>query len=291
MSRRFTSECVGASVIVALASFFSLNANAGWNLPGTEVCLGLGCGGKPIIGSEWVKQRWEEMGQGPESVAKICRQVGPSKCTDPTFVQIYQILRAGQIARMYNDTDGCVATGLSLSEGGHRATSYIALAKGVAIPKEYLDFSAKKHADHITGACEVLFPQRFSQDNLAYVGEGVYSKKGRDAEAIKKALKEGKSAPVGNTSSQSCTEFWDEPNMQCLRLKPSLNSCPRDFTYSRRLGSCYQILGKGSGARDGCSTKGGWWDKDFGGQCLKLRGICPGGYNWSSRLRKCYQKA
>ena len=80
----------GISTTVSLG--FQVPAQAGWNVG--DVCLGFGCNGESIlvpdlgIGlDEWIVDRWNEIGEAPESAVRVCGRVGINTCTDPKFIR------------------------------------------------------------------------------------------------------------------------------------------------------------------------------------------------------------
>jgi len=178
-----------STLFTILMLIFTSCSFAGWKIPGTGgICIGFGCEGAPIVGSEWVKNRWEDLGQTPDSVAKICQHGGAS-CLDSNFIYIYQLLRAGQYGRVYQNVNDCAATGFTVSEGGHQAAQYVALAEGVPLPQEFMSFSQAMIDKHIVGACEVLFGQQFNQNSISYVDKGVYTTKGNE-NSIRNAIRQ-----------------------------------------------------------------------------------------------------
>ncbi len=212
----------------------SPNSIAGWKIPGTGgICIGFGCEGEPKIGSEWVKQRWEDLGQTPKSVTKICQHVGTS-CLDVNFINIYQLLRVGQYSGVYHNVNDCAATGFTMSEGGHKAAQYIALAKGVALPNEFVAFSQAMADQHIVGACEVLFGAAFSQNSISYVDKGVYTTKGNE-NSIRNAIKKktGNGFPSGY-GMKVCGCWGANPQFtasepKCASGQVKINICKPNF--------------------------------------------------------------
>jgi len=184
-------------------------AFAGWTVGG--VCLGFGCEGEPIIGNDWLKERWEEIGEGPESALRICNKVGWERCGDQNFIYTFQMMRAGAISKFYRDVNACAATGFSLSEGGHKAAQYIALAYGYPVPDEYMNISKDLTDKNIIDSCEYIFGRSFNQNDITHVQDGVYAKKSdensvRNAIKSKGRVKEVSKKEIKNIDSNLCLD-------------------------------------------------------------------------------------
>lgn len=179
---------IGMAAVMGALHFTSDTAHACYeDMWGNQ--WGFGCDGDPLFVSDWVKDRWDELGEAPESALRICSEVGVEKCGDFNFIQTYQLLRAGQMSDMFNDVQSCVAAGYTFSEGGHQAAQYIALANGVPLPDEFMQISQNYTEGNVVDACQVLFGRAYTPGSLAYLGEGVYARP-EDASAIREEINE-----------------------------------------------------------------------------------------------------
>jgi hypothetical protein len=126
---------MGRVILAAAFAFFVhstiVQAGVPIKIAGSDICLGFGCDGFPIIGNDALKQRWEEIGEGPESAFRICEQVSTNTCSKLDFIQTYQALRLAAMARLFNSLDGCVAFGTTMSNFGHKGAQLIMLANGI----------------------------------------------------------------------------------------------------------------------------------------------------------------
>lgn len=155
-----------------LISTHALPAKAGWNIPGTNTCVGFGCSGKPKIGSDWLKERWEEIGEAPESGMKLCSEVGVQKCGNPDFIATYQALRVAQFSDVIKDVNQCAVTVQNFIELGAQAAPFIAAYYGVTLPPKVIELGKAQYQNHGFAACNVLFPGSVDTSQLARNSEG-----------------------------------------------------------------------------------------------------------------------
>jgi hypothetical protein len=134
----------------------STAAEAGWRIPGSNICVGFGCSGEPIV-NEWLKKRWDEIGEGPESAFRICREVDLETCSNIGFIQTYQALRLSAMARIFKSLDGCVAYGRTLNEFGHDGARLYMIAEGIPVPNEVLNVSQERFDKYTLKSCKVLY--------------------------------------------------------------------------------------------------------------------------------------
>ena len=163
------------------------------DIPGTDLCIGFDCPGSPIFGSDWLKDRWDELGEGPASAARICNAVGVDVCSDANFMHTYQILRAGQWNDVFYDANSCAATGYTLSDYGHSGAQLVGIAYGAVIPAEFLDLSKEMYTSHINASCNYLFAGSVNTNDIVRVrtddGDAVYVPE-RDAEDAKSRIQD-----------------------------------------------------------------------------------------------------
>lgn len=128
---------------------------------------------------------------------------------------------------MYQDVNGCAATGFTMSHGGHTAARYIAIAHGVALPEDFMRFSQQMSDQDVVAACEVLFGARFNQNAITYVDQGVYAKRGEET-AISDAIRRSNqptSPPVNQTTTPSFVGFpsgYPLSACNCWGMPPSV---------------------------------------------------------------------
>ena len=126
---------------------------------------------------EQTENVWKRLGKGWEYHVEICNKVGWEICSTGQITALFMALQEGKLRGLYNNTGGCVAVGLSLNQGGHKAAQLVAAYEGIPIPEELMQISKQATQSHIVAICEALFHETFIPNDIVGVGNGVFVEK------------------------------------------------------------------------------------------------------------------
>lgn len=215
---------ISFSLLLSGFSFILLQkpANSGFTLPGTDTCVGFGCDGDPHVGGDWLKERWEEVGEAPASVSRICREVGAQRCSDPNFINTYQAIRALQISDNINTVDECGSVVYTTAELGANAGQIVNLYYGGSIPPPIINLGAESLQAHGIVSCGLLFEGEVNSANLVKIeNEAIVTKEAYD----KKYQEDKNSIPQAGQDSSPCVGVGCDGDTQANKQPTSAYYC------------------------------------------------------------------